>query len=187
MRPRSTTAKPEKPLTKAALERSALWHLSRRALTKAQLVALLNKKAARAAAVHGPCADAAGWIDALLVRLQDSLLVDDDRVARARVQSGRAAGRSRRALQARLRRQGVDQATATQALQSVDDDVEGDAELQAAVVWAKKKSLATKDRQKALAALARQGFSFDVAKRALDAVRDEGSADAEADDDDDDD
>ena len=171
MRGRSSrAARPEKPLTAAALERSALWHLSRRALTKAQLVALLNKKAARAAAVHGPCAEATSWIDALLLRLQDSLLVDDERVARARVQSGRAAGRSRRALQVRLKRQGVDDATATQALASVDADVDGDAELAAAVTWAKKKSLATKDRQKALAALARQGFSFDVAKRALEAA-----------------
>jgi regulatory protein len=167
----STTARVEKPLSPAALERSALWHLSRRALTKAQLLSLLNKKAARAAAAHGPCVDAGAWIDALLMRLQDSLLVDDERVARARVQSGRAAGRSRRALQVRLKRQGVDEATAKQALATVDADVEGDAELAAAVTWARKKSLATKDRQKALAALARQGFSFDTAKRALDAAR----------------
>jgi regulatory protein len=172
MRSRATpTARPEKPLTPATLERSALWHLSRRALTKAQLQALLHKKAARAAAVHGPSVDAATWIDALLSRLQDSLLVDDARVAQARVASGRAAGRSRRALRARLKRHGVDEATAAQALANVDADVDGDAELQAAVTWAKKKSLAAKDRQKALAALARQGFSFDVAKRALDAAR----------------
>lgn len=179
MKPRAgANARPEKPLSPAALERSALWQLSRRALTKAQLVALLNKKAARAAATHGPCTEATAWIDALLVRLQDSLLVDDDRVARARVQSGRAAGRSRRALQARLKRQGVNDATAAQALSSVDADVEGDAELAAAVTWAKKKSLASKDRQKALSALARQGFSFDTAKRALDAA---GKADDDAD------
>ncbi|MBM4282308.1 MAG: RecX family transcriptional regulator [Deltaproteobacteria bacterium] len=170
--PSSRTTRPEKPLTPAALERSALWHLSRRALTRAQLQGLLQKKAARAAAVHGPRDEVQGWIDALLARLQDSLLVDDARVARARVESGRAAGRSRRALQARLRRDGVDAATAAQALQSVDNDRGGgaDAELHAGSTWARKKSLASKDRTRALAALARQGFSFDIARRALDAV-----------------
>jgi regulatory protein len=162
----------EKPLTPAALERSALWHLSRRALTRAQLQALLQKKAARAAAAHGVQAEAPAWIEALLSRLQDSLLVDDARVARARVESGRTAGRSRRALQVRLRRSGVDAETATEALRRADDDRGGsdDAELQAALTWAKKKSLATKERPRALAALARQGFSFDTARRALDAL-----------------
>jgi regulatory protein len=167
---RGRAAAPAKPLTPAGLERTALWHLSRRALTRAQLTALLQKKAARAAAVHGPCAEAAAWIEALLVRLQDSLLLDDARVARARVESGRAAGRSKRALQQRLRRHGVDADTAAAALAAVDDDRAtdaGSAEEQAALVWARKKGLLAKDRTKALAALARQGFSFAVAKQAL--------------------
>jgi hypothetical protein len=104
------------------------------------------------------------------VRLQDSLLLDDARVARARVESGRAAGRSKRALQQRLRRHGVDADTAAAALAAVDDDRAtdaGSAEEQAALVWARKKGLLAKDRTKALAALARQGFSFAVAKQAL--------------------
>jgi regulatory protein len=163
-------ARPERPLTPAALERSALWHLSRRACTTAQLRAALQKKAARAAAVHGPCAEAAAWIDALVVRLQGSLLLDDARVAQAKAASGRAAGRSGRAVRQRLRRQGVDDATAAAALASVDGDADGDAELAAAVLWARRKGLQRKERHKALAALARQGFAFAVAQRALAAL-----------------
>jgi regulatory protein len=163
------------------LERSALWHLSRRALTRAELRAALEKRAARAAAVHGPSLEAAEWIDALLARLQGSLLLDDERVARARVESGRAAGRSRRALQARLRRQGVDEPTVVQVLTSVDDDRGGhdDAELAAALTWARKKRLVDKERPRALAALGRQGFSFATARRALETLgRDDDGVDS---------
>jgi regulatory protein len=150
-----------KPLSKASLERSALWHLGRRALTVDELRTRLEKKAKR----HPPCADAPAWIDALLVRLAESLLVDDRRVAEARVHSGRARGLSKRRIEQKLR--GVDEDVRAAAFNAVD--VDADAELAAARTFAQKKKLHQKDRQKALASLARQGFSFAVAKRALEA------------------
>jgi len=152
----------EPPLTRAGLERSALWHLQRRALTEHELRTALGKKAARAARAHSPCAEAAAWIDALVERLKDSLLLDDGRVASARVASDVAHGRSRRMVAQRLKRKGVAAELVVEATADVDDDV-------AARAFVRRRRLQQKDRQKALAALARQGFAFDVARRALDA------------------
>ncbi len=161
----------DRPLTPAALERSALWHLGRRALTTSELRDRLQKKAKK----HPPHADAQSWIDALVLRLSSSLILDDAKVARGRIESGRARGFSKRRITLKLR--GVDRAVADEAFAVVDavnDDEPRDAardpELDAAVVFATKKKLTQKEPQKALAALARQGFRFDVAKRALKVV-----------------
>lgn len=156
----------EQPLTPAALERSALWHLGRRALTTPELRERLLKKAKR----HPPHPDSSSWIDALVLRLASSLILDDGRVVRARVESGRARGLSKRRIEQKIR--GVDKDVKDAAFATVDDvvaedGVAVDAEFDAAVVFATKKNLAQKEKQKALASLARQGFSYDVAKRAL--------------------
>ena len=62
----------------------------------------------------------------------------------------------------RLRQKGVAAEVVEEATAAVDDDV-------AARAFVRRRGLQEKDRQKALAALARQGFAFDVARRALDA------------------
>lgn len=153
--------RPEPPLTKASLERSALWHLQRRAMTEGELLTALQRKVRRAEAAHGPTAETQTWIDALVLRLKDSLLIDDARVARARVDSDVSRGRSKRRMVQRLRQKGVAADVAAEAIVAVDDDVAADA-------FVRRRKLHQKDRQKALAALARQGFAFDVARRALD-------------------
>ena len=160
-------ARVEKPLTTAALERSALWHLGRRAMTEHELRLALQKKAKRAAAVHGDNPLSSTWIDALIERMRSSLLIDDARVATARVTSGRARGLSSRRIEMKLREKGVDTETAGAAMVSVDGDNKHDADLQAARIYVRKRRLRDKDQQKALAALARQGFSFSTAKLAL--------------------
>lgn len=153
------------PLTAAALERSALWHLGRRALTTAELRAALQKKAKR----HAPTPEAPAWIEALLVRLTSSRLLDDATTARGRVEGGRARGWSRRRIEQRLR--GVDPETRADAFAHADDPAARaygvTAELAAARVFVAKKSLRAKPPDKAMAALARQGFAYAVAKAAL--------------------
>jgi regulatory protein len=153
--------RPEPPLSKGGLERSALWHLQRRAMTERELRTALGKKVARAARAHGPCDEASAWVDALVVRLKDNLLLDDVRVASARVASDVAHGRSRRMVAQRLKQKGIASELIVDATAGVDDDHAADA-------FVRRRRLHEKDRQKALAALARQGFPFDVARRALD-------------------
>ena len=121
----------------------------------------------RAAAIHGDNPLSSTWIDALIERMRSSLLIDDARVATARVTSGRARGLSSRRIEMKLREKGVDTETAGAAMVSVDGDNKHDADLQAARIYVRKRRLRDKDQQKALAALARQGFSFSTAKLAL--------------------
>ena len=165
-RPRSSrsTGPLERPLTPSSLERSAMWHLGRRALTTAELRTRLQKKAAR----HPAHPESPAWIEALVLRLSDSLLLDDAKVARGRVESARARGWSKRRIEQKLR--GVDVDVKADAFAAVDEACSSDADLTAAMIYAQKKRLAQKDPQKALAALARQGFSFSIAKAALQAA-----------------
>ena len=149
---------PRKKLTLKALERSALFQLERRALTTAQLRRMLARKTARSL----PCDDAPAWIDDVIERCTRSGLLDDARVAAAKVASMRTAGKSTRAIAVKLRQKGVDATTATTALANDDGD-----DLAAAMAYVKKRRLLGRDKQKALAALCRQGFTFSVAKRAL--------------------
>jgi regulatory protein len=165
-----STTQLQRPLTPQALERSALWHLGRRALTTAELGERLQKKAKK----HPPHPLRGVCCAALGARGWSRRLAPDAKVARARVESGRARGLSRRRIALKLR--GVDRDVADDAFAAVDaehddDGAPVDAEFAAAVVFATKKKLLQKEPQKALASLARQGFSFDVAKRALSSLR----------------
>jgi SOS response regulatory protein OraA/RecX len=161
MRPAFKSQQLERPLTPSSLERSALWHLGRRALTTTELRDRLQKKARR----HPEHPESGAWIEALVLRLSSSLLLDDAKVAKGRVDSARARGWSRRRIEQKLR--GVDVDVKDQAFAAVDDASSSEADLAAAVIYAQKKRLSEKDPRKALASLARQGFSFSIAKAAL--------------------
>ena len=164
MRPAFKSQRQDQPLTPSSLERSALWHLGRRALTTTELRDRLKKKAKR----HPEHPESPAWIDALITRLSSSLILDDAKVAKGRVESARARGWSRRRIEQKLR--GVDVDVKAEAFAVVDEASSSDADLTAAVIYAQKKRLADKDPQKALASLARQGFSFSIAKAALKAA-----------------
>jgi SOS response regulatory protein OraA/RecX len=150
-------------------------------LTTAELRTRLQKKAAR----HPPHPEARAWIAALLLRLSESLLLDDARVAQGRIASARARGWSRRRIEQKLR--GVDDDVKDQAFAAVDEPLPAGgealastsspstAELAAALIYARKRGLARKDPRKALAALARQGFSFSTAHASLHLVGQRGS------------
>lgn len=163
-----------RPLSASSLDRAALFALGRRAYGRAELRAVLVRKAERAARVHGPHPEAGIWIEALLDRYVASGLLDDTRVAEGRAANGRRAGRSGRAIRARLVQKGIDAELATRALAEVDAAHAGAAELDAAITWARKRGLVRKAPDKALAALARQGFAYGVAKQALARLVDEG-------------
>lgn len=165
--PRNSALRIPTQVTQQSLERSAHFQLERRALTEAQLRRALEQKVRRAERHHGPSPDAAIWIEALLARFVRAGLLDDDRVALGRAMGMRDRGTSRRAVMMKLRQKGVDDATAARALSQVDADAGPEAELAAARAYVRRRRLGAKDPQRALAALARQGFSFDVARRAL--------------------
>jgi regulatory protein len=122
--------------------------------------------------------------DPLLTRFEEVGLIDDTAFARSWVQSRQAGkGLARRALAQELRRKGIDDETAREAL----DEVDPEAELESARVLVRRKlrSVQKVDRNTALRRLSgmlgRKGYSGGVAIRV---AREELDAAGLADDDD---
>lgn len=163
------------------LRRVAEHHLSRHPSSKSNLVRVLTRRVAnhvRKNAVPMP-----DGVPAMIASVVDALVadgfVDDQRLAEAKTRSMRARGKSAVAVKTKLRERGVE-ATVVAAVLDAETSAGGvertrlEIELEAARTLVRKKKLGPfrKDptretHQKDLAAVARAGFSYDVAKRAL--------------------
>ncbi len=163
------------PLNPESLARAALRHLERFDSSVANLRRVLMRRFRRIAREREvDMSRAAQLIDELLERYQGSNLLNDDRFARALATSLRARGTSRRAIVAKLRARGISATVAERAVAAADAEG-GDAELAAAVAMVRKKRMGPHrpdaerqaEQRRDLNRLARAGFSFDVAKRAL--------------------
>jgi regulatory protein len=145
------------------LEKSALFRLERSSLSEKQLRDGLKRKCLRQQRAIDD--EVRAWIDDVVAKMKRLGFVDDERTAAARARSLRATGTSARGAMMKLKQKGIDGALAARVLAVVDE--EPDAELTAAREYVRRRRLTAKDPQKALAALARRGFSYDIAKRAL--------------------
>ncbi|MCA3012787.1 MAG: RecX family transcriptional regulator [Myxococcaceae bacterium] len=159
-------------VTEQRLMNVAVFHLGRYAASVAGLRRVLTRRARRwerdGAEVDG---DVERLVELVVVRLRAVGLLDDERLAAARVASLRRGGASARAIDAKLRRAGlgsevVKRATATEAT----------TDAAAVWTWARRKKLGVfrerqreERRQRDLAALVRAGFSFREAKAVVDA------------------
>lgn len=104
-------------------------------------------------------------------------LLNDDLYLQGMVTSLRRRGLSTRAIQAKLQQKGLDSDKIAEAVRAIDGDVHtAEAELSAAVQYMRRKRLgcfAAEPLEKHLASLARGGFSFDIANKALKLTEDE--------------
>ena len=106
---------------------------------------------------------------AVLDRLTEVKLIDDEAYAELLVASRGRQGRSRSAMAAELQRKGVDRDIVAEVAASVSPDDEFAAALTFARTRVRTTSAAPDVvRRRAMAALARRGFAADVARRALD-------------------
>lgn len=167
-----------RPLTAASLENAALHYLQRFATSSENLRRVLMRRVERSARLDGADRDAgAALVDALVARYLRAGLLDDATYAAARTRSLHRRGLALRAIAGKLAERGVDGATIGAALAGLRDEMP-DADLAAAVAYARRRRLgpfrpadlrpAHRDRD--LAAMARAGFSYDVATRVTDAA-----------------
>jgi regulatory protein len=165
-------ARPPKRPTPARLEKSALHHLGRFAATKAELARVLTRRVARAIRAELIGRDeAARMVDAVVAKVAAAGYLDDDAVARAKAGSMRRAGRSKRAIQTKLGTKGIGRDAAQAALAAADGN-DDNAELRAAATLAARRKLGpyrtgardAETMKRDLAALARGGFSYGVAR-----------------------
>jgi len=107
----------------------------------------------------------------VMSRLHEAGYIDDADFAAQWTSTRTAKGLGARRIRMELRQKGVDQAKIDQALAFVDED-----ELMAGVIKAAQKAARGKDlsspadRQKVLAALARRGYDFSLAREAIQTI-----------------
>jgi regulatory protein len=170
--------KQPKKITASYLENAALFYLQRYATSARNLKNVLIRKIDRSCAFHKtPPQEFYAAVDALIERYQASGLLNDPLFAASRAASLRRQGQSRRTIEARLRQKGLAKDVIALALQEVDeerygeggDEGDGDAELDAARAFARRKKLGLGKRElrKEMAAMARAGFSYETAAKAL--------------------
>lgn len=162
-----------KALSEASLFNKALFYLRRYPATVEQMKRVLRRKALRVLRKnpHG-LEFAESYIDSVVERLRRAGYLDDEKVASSKVASLRRAGKSTRAIAFKLKAMGVSEADVVRHTASLGED-----ELSAAVTLARKKRLGpfrpgplrAAHRPKDLARLARAGFSFDIARKVIDA------------------
>jgi regulatory protein len=169
-------------ITAQCLDRVALAYLQRFASSAQNLRRVLMRRVERSARAHGDDpAGGAALVDALIERYRAAGLLDDRVYAEAKAESLRRRGDSGRAIRAKLALKGVDRDLASTALEQADGE-SPDAEMAAAVALARRRGLGPYRKQEEraevrtrdLAALARAGFSYDVAQRVVDTDDPEG-------------
>ncbi len=154
-------ARPVRRISAAYLERVALHYLERHGGPEARVRRVLQDRVVRARDAHGePTAEeGARLVDETVEKLVRLGYLDDARFARSRARSMRNRGKSSRAIRSALARLGVPS-------ELVDEAIEGD-DLEAARTYVRRRGLS--GGEKDLAKLARAGFTYDVARRALEA------------------
>lgn len=164
-----------KAATPDDLEKAALSYLERYASSRANLRRVLLGKVERSARWHGTDRNAgARQVEALLDRLARAGYLDDDAYARGRAVTLHRAGHPQAAIRMKLLRKGVDRDTAERALEALDEEADAP-ELAAALRYARKRRLGpyrptgrrTANAERDMAALARKGFSPDLARRVV--------------------
>lgn len=170
--------------TRENLDRAALSYLERFDSSATNLRRVLRERVRRAARAHPDLdvAEAERLVDEIIERYQASGLIDDARYAESLARGLRGRGASRRGIQHKLRARGVSAEAIDAALAAAGRDSD-DAELDAARAFVRRRRLGphrppdkrAERYQRDLAALARAGFSFDTARRALEIP--EGSLD----------
>jgi regulatory protein len=154
------------------LEEAALRYLNRFDASAEKLERHLTKMARRAENADALLPE----IPALIERYRGSGLIDDRRFAEARARSLRARGASSRLIQQKLAAQGVPRDVVDAVLDAEREaSRSGSGELEAAVAYVRRKRLGAHrpaeqqalERRRDLARLARQGFDYETALRAL--------------------
>ena len=166
----SRAKKAAEPLTRLKVEQMALAYVNRFDCTATKLKRHLAERIRK----QGGHESAETWIDELVERYLGSGVLNDARFAKNLATQLTTRGKSSRMISQKLAMRGVPSDVAQELMTARKQD-EPDAELDAARAFARKRRLgAYRDaekraefRQKDLASLARQGFSFDIAKKAL--------------------
>ena len=167
--------------TPASLDAAAARYVSRYAASTDRLRRVLLRRIDRSARAHGTDPEAGReHAEKIITRYIAAGILDDDAYALGRARTLRRRAASRRMIAADLATRNLGSERISETLARLDREeqepgTEADAELEAARRYVQRKRLGPhrpagqreERRQRDLAALARRGFSIDVARRAL--------------------
>jgi regulatory protein len=172
--------KPVKPITAKYLQNAATFYLERYPSTAEGLRRVLNRRVSKAKFADAPIIDnVKQTIDAIVAKFVDAGVIDDQAFAQTKARSLHRRGTSTRRTRQRLKLAGVDDDTLDQAMAGLDQELDTDPrqrEWQAAVALARRRRLGpfrqkdrAEKRDRDLAAMARGGFDYQLAKKVIDA------------------
>jgi regulatory protein len=170
--------KPPKRITADRLARISTHYLDRFTTSSSNLRRLLARRADLAAAHHGEDpADGRALVDAEITRLEGLGWLDDAAYARGKARALVRRGNGARSVIAKLRSKGISPDATEAALLEVREELGVDPQLVAVVKAAKRRRFGPWAREpvdaagrwKAIQALGRAGFSYELAARVVDA------------------
>lgn len=162
--------------TPERLRRRALHYLERFAASRAHLRTVLIRRAEREALEHGvEGATLTQQVDRLLDDLERIGLLDDRLYARSKAQSLLERGYGLRRVQAALRQKGIEAGLCSEVVDLIRQEHD-DVDMDAADRFAQRRRLGRwrsrpiddAGRRRELSALARAGFSYEIARRIVD-------------------
>lgn len=174
--------KPARPITAKYLQNAATFYLERYPSTAEGLRRVLNRRVRRAEMTEAPVMDnVQEAISAIVAKFVDAGVIDDKAFAQTKARALHRRGTSTRLTRQKLKMAGVDGDTLDQAIAGLDQELDTDPERrerQAAQSLARRKRLGPfrtvgdrkEHRLRDLAALARAGFAYDVARKVIDAA-----------------
>ena len=175
--PDTPAKKPSADRIKKRLTNKALHYLGRYASTSARLETVLRKFAKRKLEEAEPA-----LLDSTIKQVIESCVrlgyIDDEAFIRNQFRQGLRGGHSQKRILLKLAQRGISRDMALRVMQNSDEDglPDDEAELAAALIYARKKSVGPFSRlplntpeakQKHLGKLARNGFSFDIARKVM--------------------
>jgi regulatory protein len=173
--------KTARPITAKYLQNAAAFYLERYPSTAEGLRRVLNRRVRKAEMDDAPVIDdVKQTIDAIVAKFVDAGVIDDQAFAQTKARALHRRGSSTRRTRQKLRLAGVDGETLDKAMTGLDQELDTDPrrrEWQAAVALARRRRLGPfrqKDRAdhraRDLAAMARGGFEYGLARKVIDAA-----------------
>jgi len=188
----ATTKKKKQPkkISQNYLRNSGLFYLQRYAASSHQFQTAMVRKIDRSLYVHkAPDKDEClKWLDEITQEFKELGYLNDEAYLKGMLQSLRLSrGCSAKMIIMKMRQKGFTETEISNALSEIDgndvDDQQKDAELQAALTFARRKKLgpyhptpARKTDEQQLATLARAGFSYEIGRRIIFEYQDDNYA-----------
>ena len=168
-----------KPITAQYLQNAATFYLERYPSTAEGLRRVLNRRVRKAEMAEAPIIDNVKQaIEAIVAKFVAAGMIDDQAFAQTKARALHRRGSSGRLTRQRLKLAGVDDDTLDKAMAGLDQELDTDPRLrewQAAVALARRRRLGPfrqkereEHRNRDLAAMARGGFEYALAKKVID-------------------